>query len=123
MKRFGWKQWLLVAAFALVVLATGLFAVRTFRRAVYWRLHRDEVIRPWMSIPYVAHSYHVPPKVLYEALAIDHPLHDRRPLRELSRQQNRSVDDLISILQNAIARERASQPPDQPSPPLPGRSP
>jgi hypothetical protein len=122
-KRFGWKPWVLSVAFVLIVLATGLFAVRTFRRAVYWRLHRDEVIRPWMSIPYVAHSYRIPPKVLYEALSIDHPPHDHRPLREVAQQQKRSVDDVIAILQNAIAHERALHPPGQPPPPSPGRSP
>lgn len=45
MKRFGWKQWALLAAFALVVAITTLFAVRTVRRANYWRAHHDEPIR------------------------------------------------------------------------------
>src|SRR5438105_583362 len=51
MKSTGWKKLIVVVAFALVVLATGFFAVRTVRRAMYWRAHRDEVIRPWMGIP------------------------------------------------------------------------
>jgi hypothetical protein len=117
MRRFGSKQWLLLLAFALIVALTGLFAVRTVRRAVYWRLHRDEVIRPWMSLPYVAHSYRVPPQILYEALGIDHPPHDRRPIRELAQSQNRSVDEIIAVLQSAIARARAARPPSSPSPP------
>ena len=70
MKPDGWQKWIVVAALVLVVLATGLFAVRTVRRAMYWRAHREDVIRPWMSIPYVAHSYRVPPHVLYQALGI-----------------------------------------------------
>lgn len=63
MNRMGWQKWIALVLFALVVVATGVFAVRTVRRAMYWRLHRDEVIRPWMSIPYVAHSYRVPPHI------------------------------------------------------------
>jgi len=123
MKRFGWKQWVAIAAFGLIVSVTALFAVRTVRRAIYWRLHRDEVIRPWMSIPYVAHSYRVPPPVLYGALQIPPLPRDRRPIREIAQQQSRSVDEVISVLQNAIARERSMHPPGSPPTPEPGRSP
>ena len=123
MKRFGWKQWALLAAFALIVLITGLFAVRAVRRAAYWRVHHDEPIRAWMSLPYVAHSYRVPPHILYEALRITPSPRDRKPIREIAKEQNRSVDDVISDLQNAIARERTPHPPGPASPPDRGRSP
>jgi hypothetical protein len=119
MKRLNWKQWTAIAALVLVVVGTSLLAVRTFRRAVYWRMHRDEVIRPWMSLPYVAHSYRVPPHVLYDALKIDHPPHDRRPIRQIAKAQNRPVNEVIRNLDEAIARARQQSP--NPSPP--GRSP
>jgi len=122
MKPDEWQKWIVLGALALVVLVTGLFAVRTVRRAMYWRAHHDEVIRPWMSIPYVAHSYRVPPRVLYQALGIPPPLHDRRPLKQIAREQNRPVDGMISVLHDAIAGERANRPPAAP-PPEPGRSP
>ncbi len=122
MIRFGWRQWVALSALVLVLLVTGLFAIRTVRRAIYWRLHRDEVIRPWMSVPYVAHSYRVPPPVLYDALGIPHPPHDRRPIKEIAKQQNRSIEEVVATLQSAIARERAEHPPN--GPPLePERSP
>ena len=123
MKRFGGKEWIAVVVFVFIVSLTALFAVRTVRRAIYWRLHQDETIRPWMTIPYVAHSYRVPPPVLYEALAIDHPPHDRRPIREIAQTQNRSVEEVITTLQTAIARARSSPPLGQSPPPAPGRSP
>src|SRR5437016_13697109 len=122
MKSFGWKQWTLLVAFGLVLLATGLFSVRAVRRAVYWRLHRDEPVRPWMSVPYVAHSYRVPPQILYEALGIEPQPHDRKPIKEIAREQNISVEQLITTLQGAIARERAPIPSASQSP-SPGRSP
>jgi hypothetical protein len=122
MKSIGWKQWIAVAALALVILATGFFAVRTVRRAVYWRTHRDEVIRPWMTVPYVAHSYRVPPPVLYKALGIPPEPHDRRPLKKIARDQSRSVNDVISTLENAIVGERSAHPPGGPTP-QPVRSP
>ncbi len=122
MNRFGWKQWAALAALVFVILITGLFAMRTVRRAIYWRMHRDEVIRPWMSIPYVAHSYRVPPYILYDALSIPPQPHDRRPIREIAREQNKPVDQIIALLQSAIAQERATRPPNG-QPPLPGSSP
>ena len=122
MKPNEWQKWMVMAALVLVVLATGIFAVRTVRRAIYWRGHHDEVIRPWMSIPYVAHSYRVPPHILYQALGITPQPHDRRPLNQIAREQNRSVDEVISVLNDAITRERAHHPLGAP-PPEPGRSP
>src|SRR5438477_10704339 len=118
----GWKQWYSVAVLAAEQLITSLYALRTVRRAVYWRLHRDEVIRPWMSVACVAHSYRVPPHVLYESLGIAPQPHDRRPTRDIAREQNRSVEEVIATLQNAIVRERAQNPSGSQSP-SPGRSP
>src|SRR5437667_11881629 len=116
MKRLGWRQWTLVVSFALVVIVTGSFAVRTVRRTIYWRHHADEPIRPWMSVPYVAHSYRVPPPLLYEALGIQHPPPDRRPLREIAREQNVSADQLIATRARAMTELRQHHPPGAPPP-------
>src|ERR1700704_5709743 len=98
MKSNGWQKWIMLGALALVVLMTALFAVRTVRRAMYWRVHRDEVIRPWMSIPYVAPSYRIPPHALYQSLGIPPQTHDRRPLRQIAIEQNRPAAEVISVL-------------------------
>ena len=116
------QKWIALIAFVLVILATGVFTVRTVRRAVFWRLHRDEVIRPWMTIPYVAHSYRVPPHVIYQALGIPPQPHDRRPLKQIAHEQSRSVEQVILVVQDAITRERANQPTGA-APPNAGRSP
>ena len=130
MKKFGLQQWLVVLAFVLVISFTGFFAVRTVRRAIYWHRHQDETIRPWMSLGYIAHSYGVPPRVLYQALGLPPKPGgpDRRPIREIAREQHRSVDEVIGILQDAIVRARSPYPPPGPSlhpekEPAQGRSP
>jgi hypothetical protein len=124
MKRLGWRRWLILLAFLLAASVAGLFAVRTVRRAVYWSRHRDEVIRPWMSVTYVAHSYRVPPHVLYKAINLNPVPHDRRPLREVAREQKRSFEELAAELQRAVEEFRAH--PDwswPPPPPDGGRKP
>lgn len=110
----GWRQWLVLLAFAVVVTATSVFAVRTARRALYWHNHTDETIHGWMTIGYVAHSYHVPPHVLYRALGLPHTPPDKRPLREIAGAQNRSVDDVRAALTDAIIHARPPYPPPPP---------
>lgn len=117
----GWRQWLLVSAFIITVLITSLFAVRTARRALYWRNHTDEPIRGWMTVGYVAHSYHVPPHVLFQALGLPHQPPDKRPLRELASAQGRTVDEVKAVLMDAIVHSRPPYPP--PPPPDGGRAP
>lgn len=117
MRKLGWRQWLVVALFLVAVVVTSLLMVRAVRRAVYWRFHRDEPIRAWMSVPYVAHSYRVPPHVLYKAIDLPQDKRDKRPLREIAREQNRPVETLITELQDAIVQARPPYP--TPSPPRP----
>jgi Sec-independent protein translocase protein TatA len=113
LRSFGWRQWLVVLLFAVVLGATALHATRAARRAIYWRQHQDEPISGWMTLGYVAHSYRVPPHVLYGALGLPPPRpgepRDRRPLREIARDQGRTLDEIRPALQEAISRERAAQ--------------
>ena len=116
MKKLAWQQWLLVGLFLVALFATGFFGFRAVRRAIYWHNHRDEQIKPWMSVRYVAHSYRVPPYVLFQALGLEPTPHDKRPLRLIAREQNRPVEALISELNAAIVRFRQSpHPPPPPS--------
>jgi hypothetical protein len=117
MKRFGWREWVVLLAFLLTLTITGLFVARTVRRAVYWHNHQDEPIRPWMNVLYVSHSYRVPPYVLYQAIGLSpYPPPDRRPLQKIADEQHRPVSDLIKELENAITHAR---PPYTPPPPPP----
>lgn len=115
MRKIRRREWLLLSLFLLVLIVTGLFAARAVRHATYWREHRDEPIRAWMSVHYVARSYRIPPPILYEAIGAEPSAGDRRPIRKIAREQNRSADALISELQQAILDFRKSHhPPDGP---------
>ena len=117
MKKFGWRQAALAVAFLLCVSVAVIFVVRAVRPAIYWHYHQDEAIRGWMTVGYVAHSYHVPPHVLYRALGLPHKPPDRRPLREIAKAQKRSMDEIRSVLLDAIIHARPPYPPPPPPPP------
>ncbi len=114
---FGWRQRLLVALLILALLAAALFAVRTVRVALYWPQHRDEPIERWMPVNYVAHSYDVPPEVLWAALGLPaERRRDFRPLGEIATAQGRSFEEVRASLEDAIARARQTTgPPSSPS--------
>jgi len=116
-KTFRWRQWLVLAVFLLIVGFTAFKAVHTARAVIYWKPHRDEPIRGWMSVGYVAHSYHVPPYVLHQALGLPLTPLDKRPLRNIAKMQHRSMDEIRAILQNAIIHARPPYPPPPPPPP------
>src|SRR5665647_829515 len=91
MRTFRWQQWLVVAMFILIAGFTAFKAVDIARDVIYWQAHRDEPIHGWMSVGYVAHSYRVPPYVLYLALGLPHKPPDKRPLRDIAKMQHLSL--------------------------------
>lgn len=112
----AWRR-VLIAIFAVVVAFTAYQAVRTISAAIYWHAHRDEPIEPWMTIGYVAHSYHVPPPVLHQALDLP-PEPDHRPIGRIARERGWSVDQVRAKLTYAIVHARPPYPPPAPPPPL-----
>ena len=68
-------------------------------------------ISPWMTIPYIAHFYHVPETYLYQSLKISGTQLPRHtPLRLLASHYNRPVNSLIYTIQNAIQTYRKQHP-------------
>lgn len=69
-------------------------------------------IRPWMTIPYIARTYHVPENYLYRSLSVmtAHPPR-RTTLYALAAHSKRPVNDLIHTLQKAILTYRKQHSP------------
>src|SRR5664279_4083238 len=99
-RNFSWQQWLVVALFLLVAGSTAFKVVHTVRDVIYLQTHRDEAIRGWMSIGYVAHSYRVPKDVLYQSLGLPQNSPNKRPLRKIANMQHRSMEEIRVALQN-----------------------
>lgn len=105
-----WQSTLAVGlAFVLAIAGTFTFATRAGRQAR--QIHTaKEPIREWMSVPFVAHTHHIPASVLFQAIGIrSEDPHDRRSLRRLARELNRPVPEVIAELQRAL--DAAAQPP------------
>jgi hypothetical protein len=68
-------------------------------------------ISPWMTIPYIAHFYHVPETYLYQTLRISGTQLPRHtPLHVLAAHYNRSVTNYINTIENAIQIYRKQHP-------------
>jgi len=108
---------LLGLTFVLAIAVTFVFG---FRAGVHARRIRrqNDPVRPWMSVPFIAHTHHVPPEILFQAIGVQPREHDRRPVRQIARAENRPVADLVRDLENAIANARRN-----PQPKAPGKAP
>jgi hypothetical protein len=92
---------ILAVAFCVAIAGTFIFGIRVGRHARHLRWE-NEPIRPWMSVPFIAHTHHVPAHILYQAIGVEPEPHDRRPLRDLAREQHRPVDDVVRDLERAL---------------------
>jgi hypothetical protein len=93
----------------LAIAVTFVFGFRAGRNArrIRWQ---NEPVRAWMSIPFIAHTHHVRPEILYQAIGLPPHERDRRPLRRIAQEEKRPVADLIRDVENAIANARRSNP-------------
>jgi hypothetical protein len=94
----------LIFALALILAIAGTF-VFGFRAGAHARYIRwqNEPVLGWMSVPFIAHTHHVSPEILYQAIGLPPHQRDRRPLRRIARDQKRPLADMIRNLESAIA--------------------
>jgi hypothetical protein len=104
------RPWIRIAAiafaFLLAIGGTIIFAYRAGRAARH--IHAAyEPVRPWMSVPFVAHTHHVPEEILFQAIGVEpRAPHDRRSIRRLAHELGRPVPEVIAQLDHAIASEK-----------------
>jgi hypothetical protein len=118
--KFAWRDWILVLGLLLSVAVIVVFAIRAFNHVPRSRV--DEPMRPWMSVPYIAHSYHVPPHVLLAALGLSSKPPDKRPIMVIARAQKRTVQTVEADLQIAIIHARPPYSSPQPLSTNPARN-
>jgi len=116
LKALRLRHWLLLAAFALAMLGSAVFATRFVAQTIYWSAHREEPIESWMPLRYVAHSHGVEPSLLFEALDLPPDRWDRRPIGDIAEAEGVPLSEVKAKLEAAIADARradAVSPPSQ----------
>jgi hypothetical protein len=74
-------------------------------------------IRPWMTIPYIAHSYNIPESYLYQTLHLASASPSRHvTLHALATRSKRPVQQIIHQVQEAILAYRKQHPHATPAP-------
>ena len=112
LRAYSLKQWLVLGALILVLGMGAYYTAKVVRFAVYTRRGGDAPIRGWMSVRYIANTHHVPAAALYDAIGLPADSADRRPLMEIAKAQNRSLDEIRVSIENAIVDYRAAHPPE-----------
>jgi hypothetical protein len=104
------RKLIFALALILAIAGTFVFGFRAGRHAryIHWQ---TEPVHGWMSVPFIAHTHHVPAETLYKAIGLPPLQHDRRPLRRIAREEKRPVSDVIRDVESAIANAPAAKGP------------
>jgi hypothetical protein len=95
------QRTLVTALIGLGLLIVGFFGLRTFHAFREFRGHRPpeppfapendskpetdvELIRDWMTIGFISHTYHMPPRLLYDALDIPPKGNEKKSLKDIN---------------------------------------
>ncbi|MDO5657735.1 MAG: hypothetical protein Q4G36_05380 [Paracoccus sp. (in: a-proteobacteria)] len=109
MRRIVAANPLAAIALVLALALSGFFGWRLVDRALYWSdpAHIHQPPAPWMTIGYLARSWHIAPDELAQALDLppDHPR--RRNFAEIAAEQGVPVSDVLNRLSARLAQETA----------------
>jgi len=85
---------LVIILIILGVVFTAFFGMRALRAFKKFDGHRPpphgkvetdvELIREWMTIPFISHTYHVPDKIIFEALGISPSENHEKSLEDIN---------------------------------------
>lgn len=117
--RSRWEKILttgLIVAGIILIVFFGLRAVRSFLRIQFTRLEPGvtnvEQIRGWMTVPYIAHAYHVPSEYIFEQIDIPLRGNEKKSLRRLNQEYASGEPGLVlEAVKDAIRQYQAENPP------------
>jgi hypothetical protein len=122
-RRPAWVWVLIVLLIILGVVMTAIFGIRLMRLTQELRVVRNhpqltdvEMIRPWMTIPFISRGYHVPESVLWQGWGIPEAGNRQKNLRNLDLLYADGQPDAILNKVKAIISEYEAQHPRSPSP-------
>ena len=97
----------------------GMRAVHAFRKfnghrpSPTGKVETDvELIRDWMTIPFISKMYQVPPEVIFDALKISQQKSHNKSLKILNKEYYPNQDGFVlSVIKETILADQASRPP------------
>jgi hypothetical protein len=127
------KHRIVVAALIFIGLViVAFFGLRTARAFRELREHRPpppfatehvetdvELIRDWMTIPFVSKMYQVRPRVLFEALAIPERGNKEKSLKQLNEEYYPQEEGIVLEKVKAAVRQALANQPDPDTPAVP----
>jgi hypothetical protein len=104
------RPWL-TSTFLLACVLTMFFAARFVVRTVYWANHRDEEVRPWMTVGYVARSWGLDGREIDALAGLPLPEVKGYPLtlNEIAADQGVPVSEVIAKVEAAVAKIQAAK--------------
>ncbi|MCB2117222.1 MAG: hypothetical protein KDE00_13220 [Rhodobacteraceae bacterium] len=99
-------------AFLAAAAVTLFFAGRLAFFALYWSdpAHRDQHPAGWMTVGYVARSWHVPLDAMVDGLAIDHVPGKPRTLAELAADRGAPLPAFLDEVEALLVTLKAARP-------------
>ena len=118
----------IIGLIILGILFTCFFGMRAFRAFRKFDGHRPpprgevetdvELIRDWMTIPFISRTYQVPPEIIFEALNISPQKDHDKNLKVLNEEYYPDQDGFVlSVIKATILADQASHPPVPDIPP------
>lgn len=98
---------LTLSAFVLASAVTLFFLVRFVVGLVYWSVHENEPVQPWMTVGYIGRSWHLNPRVLDAEAGLPPPAGHPLTLSEIARDRGVPVATVIAEVEAAIVRLKA----------------
>ncbi|TGD64004.1 hypothetical protein EYC08_11255 [Tabrizicola sp. WMC-M-20] len=102
----------LATLFVLALILTLVFAGRFVAQVVYWSdpARQEQEVEGWMTLRYIARSWQLPPRDLYEAAGLPGPTRGQpMTLEQLAVDRGMPLDALIAEVEAGIDRLTAAR--------------
>ena len=124
------QTYVLVCLLIVAAVAAIIFAMRTYRSYRAFQVNRaidagdTGAIRPWMTLRFVSHRYHVSEPDLAARLGLPADLDPKTTLATLARRKGQPVREFLGEVRLAVGDLRQQSPAQPPGgPPQPGSAP
>lgn len=121
---------LTIGMIVLGVIVAAFFGMRAFRAFNKFNGHRPppqdkvetdvELIRGWMTVPFISHMYHVPDQIIFEELNIPDNGNMEKSLKDLNLEYYPNEEGfVIETVKRVVQEHLPDGPHDAPEPPTP----